>query len=1837
LNDNATTSRLTSEQMQVFLQGRLDVFALNISSLACRSHSGFSLTPQPRLILISPLRPYGEDSSQLVRARLQEHPPFSDPAAGQRSAVAGLIDRTQDLLAGASSKAAMCGTVCFTDLRVHQVGRYSLLFETSFVGAFADQASFASIRPQPRSTTSFVFDVLPGAAEALRVVRRPAGMATGRLFLQQPIIEVVDVGKNRVADSSAPAVTAICFPRARCDLGHELVVGARKLIVRRDAIISAPALGLVTYTGPGKLGIATSIKGAVMRYTAVGTSTTELSIEVGLTPYRLKIIQDVPAVAESGEPFAFAVQILAKLDQAFGWYDSKQAEVTLALFRRRFEYNTPAPLTGTLTTKVDLDGIAHFTDLQVAEISGDLLRPERVFFLSIRCSLLVDGIDVGLSSIQSPYFLAKPGPPAKIHPKSILKPSTTAGLPLPVSPKLYVTDKNGNLVTFPSVTIFATALLTEPLPAACSGEAVANVVSALSVGNATSHVCLGNMFLGASNMTTVDGIASFELSIAQSGRHSVVFWSPGLAGFGQRDLLLVTPGVPHHLLMLTQPDQVQVRKAPLVTPKVSVQDVADNTVQLESQIVVSLVSNASRPHDWIPRSDMVTIVKSVRQEQGIEDIRNVVDNNLKTFYQIPPGKNMTFDLLHRYNIKKIKLQCAVVRDDFNITEMRAEDQGLPSPFIVTIPASRPVSSTHVTSIDLYTRNSQSASSRWQFAQHWHTPPCTFDKATNRTGFKMLELSNPLTFARYVAIVVTSTESGAPGRVAEVNIFGGLAPELRDLGGQGLSRPCKGTIAFDHLMISDHLPSSPYYMDPVVASRGGVGAGGQMPIQSPSAHFSLDFSFDTGECVASGIVTGSCILSVFQQTTNGGGQCASCKLVMPVLSVRSNWFLIASAPVALSLTSAPSDGTTDQILLPAPVVQIQDALGTRVRHADLYVTTSILRQYFDGRAPERVHNQVELTKHGISVLSALTVTTSGNYIIQVIAGGLNPDTSAPFQIFPGSFSNLCITSQPNGGVGGQPLTQQPIIALQDACGNTLTALHHVLISFELLASTGAAAEGSLMSPALATGTLFGIASFNNITVAPVGTYCLRFSTISDLQRGVTNSTLTSNRFDVIAGLPQRLFLARMASGCVVREACLQQPLIQVVDAGGNTVCFDGFDSEVLVSLLSHPEQPPVNQSSKAAVDAGQARQWSVILLPSSVATFTDIRSDTTGAFVLQFTHRGLGSQAVRSDAGHLRGIVSPVFLVSTKASIVKVEHQPGGDLKFPQSGVELLEQPIVSVTGSDMNVVDLDTAWYMAVTLFDDKRSDTAQPTLGTTIVTAANGRASFTDLRIDVTAKCYRMKFTLGTMSHGIFSPAPALSVKSWPFAVSIGNPRQILIVREPGGVVTGQIMAVQPIVSITDASANVIASDSRSTVTASLINKPPHTYFDPDEGLTGIPDSSEKVEIVDKGVATFGGMIVTAASACMQMRFSRLGLRSAESQEFETIAAEPAQLIISADFQPSGAQPGLALRQQPCLLLLDKYGNMCVGKIVETSLVDSKLDIEPMQTWQGLSPQPNDAVLAGTTAQELRAGGAKFTDLRIDKAGLYRLNFLSMGLHTVSAELVVHTGLGSRLSCIQVPDGTRAGSSFRFERPPVVVVQDEGANFVAISNVLVHMYVLAKYSQDDVLLQSSFRSWLPACRSSFEGQMFVHGKLNHNLSSTAVTRSGIATFTGLSFSSISPQVVLRFCAKRMDMDISFSEATTVAVDSSPFDISDEVHQILLDRHPAQSVGITAGQAFSVQPVVRLVDFAHLKATWCGSRHRPVDLQGVNKSIVSQTSKYKNSSFYFAAYDRDGAAPFCSP
>jgi len=262
---------------------------------------------------------------------------------------------------------ATCGEARFTDLRIDRAGAYYLRFNTEFV------ASFSAMAPQPRDTTSQIFSIVPGLPTTLSVVRRAKGMRSGRVFLVQPVIEVVDVGKNRVV-GDAPAVTAICFPRPTCEIGQPIAFEQTQVLARTDAVISTPQAGIVTYQGDESIGIVSSIKGASLRYTASGATSTDMPISCGRTPYRLNIVQDAPTVAQSGEPFQVSVQLVAKLDQPFGWYQTSPAAVSVELYRRRFNYNTLAPLRGTLQAAANLDGLITFTDLEVEEISGDLLQ-----------------------------------------------------------------------------------------------------------------------------------------------------------------------------------------------------------------------------------------------------------------------------------------------------------------------------------------------------------------------------------------------------------------------------------------------------------------------------------------------------------------------------------------------------------------------------------------------------------------------------------------------------------------------------------------------------------------------------------------------------------------------------------------------------------------------------------------------------------------------------------------------------------------------------------------------------------------------------------------------------------------------------------------------------------------------------------------------------------------------------------------------------------------------------------------------------------------------------------------------------------------------------------------------------------------------------------------------------------------------------------------------------------------------------------------------------------------------------------------------------------------------
>lgn len=265
----------------------------------------------------------------------------------------------------------------------------------------------------------------------------------------------------------------------------------------------------------------------------------------------------------------------------------------------------------------------------------------------------------------------------------------------------------------------------------------------------------------------------------------------------------------------------------------------------------------------------------------------------------------------------------------------------------------------------------------------------------------------------------------------------------------------------------------------------------------------------------------------------------------MLSAQTIWFSAPLSPLKTTLVSGPSAGVSLRAFEPAPSVEVQDALGTLVHHTEVSVTASILRATIDGRQ-SLVYTERKQTQGGAVSFPSLTVTASGRYLLKINSWGMASDMSTPFHVSEGEFAQLKVAREPSLGVGGLPLRQQPIVTLQDRAGNALIKVAHVVsISFELLTTdSDPVSQRALLSESEAVSVLFGVASFTNITVGPVGMYILRFVASQAPTLGIVNASILSAPFSVITGKPSLLSLAPSVGGCVVHRACRQQPVVQV---------------------------------------------------------------------------------------------------------------------------------------------------------------------------------------------------------------------------------------------------------------------------------------------------------------------------------------------------------------------------------------------------------------------------------------------------------------------------------------------------------------------------------------------------------------------------------------------------------------------------------------------------------------------------------------------------------------------
>ena len=207
---------------------------------------------------------------------------------------------------------------------------------------------------------------------------------------------------------------------------------------------------------------------------------------------------------------------------------------------------------------------------------------------------------------------------------------------------------------------------------------------------------------------------------------------------------------------------------------------------------------------------------------------------------------------------------------------------------------------------------------------------------------------------------------------------------------------------------------------------------------------------------------------------------------PVVAVRAG----ASA-------TAVNDDTT--------VVTLSIKPGTGATGAVLSCTGGLTKTVTDGVA----------TFIGCSIDKISPTSPSNPYKILAAATGLTAAESTNVAITAGPASKLGFTAQPNAGVASAAFPIQPVVAVQDAGGNTVTSGTNSTATVTLsLAAGGPAGAVLTCTGGLSKAAVAGVATFTGCAINTAGTHRL-VATASNLAAGTTVTAATGNSFVVTA--------------------------------------------------------------------------------------------------------------------------------------------------------------------------------------------------------------------------------------------------------------------------------------------------------------------------------------------------------------------------------------------------------------------------------------------------------------------------------------------------------------------------------------------------------------------------------------------------------------------------------------------------------------------------------------------------------------------------------------------------
>ncbi len=202
----------------------------------------------------------------------------------------------------------------------------------------------------------------------------------------------------------------------------------------------------------------------------------------------------------------------------------------------------------------------------------------------------------------------------------------------------------------------------------------------------------------------------------------------------------------------------------------------------------------------------------------------------------------------------------------------------------------------------------------------------------------------------------------------------------------------------------------------------------------------------------------------------------------VTPIVSNAFSIsAGVPVQLAFTTQPGNGTGGSALSTQPSVTIEDAAGNPVQGDSTSITLAIGTNPANGS----LSGCTSTTTNGVATFSGCKIDKAGTgYTLTATDPADNLTTpsspSSAFNITVGSAAQLGFTTNPGTTIAGDKLFVQPVVAVQDLGGNTVTT-NTSTVSLAI----GTNPSGGTLSGCTSSRSA-GVTSFANCSINNVGT-------------------------------------------------------------------------------------------------------------------------------------------------------------------------------------------------------------------------------------------------------------------------------------------------------------------------------------------------------------------------------------------------------------------------------------------------------------------------------------------------------------------------------------------------------------------------------------------------------------------------------------------------------------------------------------------------------------------------------------------------------------------------------